>query len=132
MRIKKGESKGRRFINEQTHLFESSAIPASALYHAVKAARIAKNPPAFSMGRLGWSVASRCRYEIPRRRKAMSRVKNRVKNATVERRVQRRRMKVKMNQPCQVRELGFDLGGEFWRREVGERGKKGERGESVR
>ena len=42
-----------------TNLFESSAIPANALYQARKAARIAKKPPALMMGGFGMPMASR-------------------------------------------------------------------------
>ncbi len=82
-----------------THLFESSRIPASALYHAVNAANSPKNPPALIIGGFGTPAALRCRYPMPRSRNAMSRVKKRVKNATVERSVATRRTVVKMNQP---------------------------------
>ncbi len=42
-------------------LFESSAIPAKALYQAKNAASRAKNPPALMMGALGMFMASRWR-----------------------------------------------------------------------
>ena len=84
----------------RTYLFESSSIPASALYHAKKAANSAKKPPAFSMGAFTLPVALGCRYAIARSKKAISSVKNRVKKATVERRVASKRRNVKMNQPC--------------------------------
>ena len=45
----------------KTCLFESSAIPAKALYQAKNAASSAKKPPAFMMGGLGIPAASRCR-----------------------------------------------------------------------
>ena len=45
----------------RTCLFESSAIPAKALYQAKNAASSAKKPPAFMMGGLGRPAASRCR-----------------------------------------------------------------------
>jgi hypothetical protein len=83
---------------ESIGTYESSAIPAKALYQAAKEARRPKTPPALMTLALGVpSVA--WRYPIPRRRKAMSRVKKRKKKATVERRVQMTRMVVKMNQP---------------------------------
>lgn len=44
-----------------TYLLESSAIPAKALYQAIKAATRAKKPPAFRMGGLGAPSALRCR-----------------------------------------------------------------------
>ena len=83
----------------KTHLLESSAIPAKALYHARNAASNAKKPPALRMGGFGMSIASRCRYPMLSSMNARSRVKNSKKNATVERRVQSTRSVVKMNQP---------------------------------
>jgi hypothetical protein len=67
-------------------------------YHAVKAARIPKAPPA--LRRPVWGAPSLCsKYERARNRKAMSSVKKSVKKATVERSVQISSRKVKMNQP---------------------------------
>ena len=74
-------------------------MPAKALYHARNAARSPKNPPALMTGGFGWLAALRWRYPMPRRRKAISSVKNKRKKATVERRVATRRMVVKINQP---------------------------------
>ena len=45
----------------RTCLFESSAIPAKALYQAKNAASSAKKPPAFMMGGLGRPAELRCR-----------------------------------------------------------------------
>ena len=52
----KGESR-----EGATDLLLSSAIPASALYHAMNAANRAKNPPALMIGGLGSPMASRWR-----------------------------------------------------------------------
>lgn len=82
-----------------THLFESSAIPANALYHARNAASSPKKPPALMIGTVGFPFALRCRYPIPSSKKVRSRVKKRRKKAMVERRVATRRIVVKMNQP---------------------------------
>lgn len=46
---------------EIPHLFESSAMPAKALYHAMKAARRPKKPPALMMGGFGAPALLRCR-----------------------------------------------------------------------
>jgi len=89
-------------VRKRAYLFESSKIPASALYQAKKAASSAKKPPAFSIGALTLPLALGDRYAIARSKNAMSRAKNREKKATVERRVANKRMKVKMNQPCQA------------------------------
>ena len=48
-------------IEDETYLFESSAIPAKALYHAKNAASSAKKPPALMTGGFGAPAASRCR-----------------------------------------------------------------------
>ena len=69
------------------------------MYHAAKAAKRPKNPPALMIGGFGMPALSRWRYPIPSSKKARSRVKKRMKNATVERSVQMRRTVVKMNQP---------------------------------
>ncbi len=82
------------------YLFESSAIPARALYQARKAANSAKKPPALIMEAFGMPFASRWRYPIPSSMNAISSEKNSEKNATVERRVHSTRIVVKMNQPC--------------------------------
>ena len=42
--------RGKTAVLDRTYLFESSAIPASALYHAKNAARKPKNPPALITG----------------------------------------------------------------------------------
>lgn len=47
--------------NSDAYLFESSAIPANALYQAAKAASSPKKPPALITGGFGWLVESRCR-----------------------------------------------------------------------
>ena len=75
-----------------------SAMPASALYHAKKAARMPKAPPARKQPVFG-SPPDGCRYATPRKRKVRSSVKNSRKNATVDFKVQMSKMKVKMNQP---------------------------------
>ena len=86
-------------FQSKTDLFESSRIPASALYQAKNAASSAKKPPAFSTGVFTMPAASGCKYAIPRSMKAISREKNRLKKATVERSVASRSRKVNMNQP---------------------------------
>ena len=45
----------------KAYLFESSAIPANALYQAKNAASRAKKPPALMIGVFGFPAASRCR-----------------------------------------------------------------------
>ncbi len=99
-----------RMLKTKAHLLESSRIPANALYQAVNAASSPKNPPALIIGGFGAPLELRCRYPMPRRRNAMSRVKKRVKNATVERSVATKRMVVKMNQPCKSCISGKELG----------------------
>lgn len=78
-------------------------VSSESTYHARKAAKMPKAPPARRSGTLGspaWTWAEvGVRYAIPRNRKARSSVKNRRKKATVDRRVHIRRIKVKMNQP---------------------------------
>ena len=86
-------------MGKKAYLFESSAIPARALYQAKNAASRAKKPPALMIGVFGAPMASRCRYPIPRSKNAMSREKKSEKKATVERRVQKSSRVVKMNQP---------------------------------
>lgn len=88
------------------YLFELSAIPASALYQARKAAMRPKAPPATIHPDCG-CLPSFWRYPIPKSMKAMSRVKKREKNATVDRSVQMSRMKVKMNHPMRKRPNEF-------------------------
>lgn len=46
---------------KKANLFESSAIPAKALYQAKNAASSAKKPPALMIGGFGAPMASRCR-----------------------------------------------------------------------
>ena len=83
-------------------LFPRSAIPARALYQAMKAARRPKKPPALMTGGLGLPALFVRRYPIARRRKAMSRKKKRRKKARVERRVHISRSVVKIHHPCEV------------------------------
>jgi hypothetical protein len=100
-----------------TYLFELSAIPASALYHAANAAMSPKAPPATIHPPCGFAP-SFWRYPIPSRRNAMSSVKKRKKNATVDRSVHKRRMVVKINQPIKKspKELRkADSPPSFWR-----------------
>lgn len=84
-----------------TYLFPVSAIPAKALYHAKKAAKMPKTPPAFIAPSLG-APSTRSAYPMPKRRNARSKVKNSKKNATVDRSVQSKRRKVKINHPWAV------------------------------
>lgn len=48
-------------VERKAYLFESSAIPAKALYQARNAASNAKKPPALMIGGFGAPMASRCR-----------------------------------------------------------------------
>jgi len=92
--------------SDAPHLFELSAIPARALYHAANAAKRPKAPPATMQPCCG-CTPSFCRYPMPSIRNAMSSVKNRKKKATVERRVQMTKIVVKMNQPIRYRPNEF-------------------------
>ena len=80
--------------------YELSAIPASALYQAIKAANIPKYPPAWFNPRLIFPSASAYRCAKESIRNAISRKRKREKKATVDFNVQIRSRKVKMNQPA--------------------------------
>ena len=82
-----------------------SAIPARALYQAVKAANSPKYPPALIIGTFGVPALLKKKWPIVRRRKAMSRKKNKRKKATVDRSVQINKMVVKMNQPARKKPM---------------------------
>ena len=45
----------------ETYELDESAIPAKALYQAMKAAKIPKYPPALMIGGFGAPAASRCK-----------------------------------------------------------------------
>jgi hypothetical protein len=87
----------RRKKRRKTYL--SSAIPARALYHAMKAANNPKYPPALIVFGWGTPASLARRWPIPKRRKARSKKKKSRKKATVDRSVQINRIVVKMNHP---------------------------------
>lgn len=58
---RKTSKQQRQRKSKKTHLFESSAIPAKALYQAANAASSPKKPPALWTGTLTSPAASRCR-----------------------------------------------------------------------
>lgn len=79
-------------------LFEVSAIPASALYQARKAAIIPKAPPARVRPILA-PAAPGYRYDRARKRNAKSSVKNSRKKASVDLSVHMSKIVVKINHP---------------------------------
>jgi len=86
---------------DSKELFESSAIPASAIYHAKKAANNPNMPPAFWHATFGTpsGVLGVRKYEMASRRKVIQTQKKSREKTTVERSVRSQRRKVKMNQP---------------------------------
>ncbi len=88
-------------INSDTYLFESSAIPATAIYHAKNADNRPNSPPAFCKPAIGTPpVTSGVKmYASARRRNVIQSQKNRRQKTHVERRVKIQKRKVMMNHP---------------------------------
>lgn len=80
-------------------LLDVSAIPASALYQAKKAARTPKAPPARVRPVFGSPAAFSYMYAQASKRNVMSNVKKSKKKARVDFRVQKSSSVVKINHP---------------------------------
>jgi len=88
-------------ISRDAYLFESSAIPATPMYHAKNAERSPNRPPAFCKPAIGTPPVTLGvkMYASASRRNVIQSQKNRRQKTTVERRVRSQKRNVIMNHP---------------------------------